>query len=188
MCSYMILFPLTICIDALQHNFPGCIGVSNFTIQHLETLQKTATLWPPAVNQVECHPYYPQNDLLEYCQKEGIILQAYSSLGGQDWTKVKLKALGGKLLETEPVLKAAGRLSKTTRVTPAQVLLRWALQRNCMIIPKTKTPDRMVENADVFDFTLTDTEMREISNLVPRTESEGRLCWRTEPLRMLDFP
>lgn len=166
----------------------GSIAVSNFTIQHLESLKKSATLWPPAINQVECHPYYPQNELIEYCQKECILVQTYATLGGQDGTKLKWKALGGKLMEAEPVVNAAERLSKPNQyITPAQVLLRWSLQRNCAMVPKTKSPERMRENADIFDFDLTDEEMSEIANLAPREEGEGRLCWRTEPLRMLNF-
>jgi len=174
---------------SLTKTIPGSIAVSNFTIQYLETLKQTATLWPPAVNQIECHPYYPQNELLDYCEKECIIAQSYATLGGQDGTKAKWKALGGKLLEIAPVVDAAQGLSKTfnKRVTPAQVLLRWALQRNCAIVPKTCSSDRMKENADIFDIILTDDEMKAMSSLAPCVEGEGRLCWRTEPLRMLDF-
>jgi len=140
------------------------------------------------VNQVECHPYYSQRDLREYCQKEGIVVQAYAALGGQDGTKAKWKALGGKLLETAPVIDAAKRLGKSSkRVTSAQVLLRWALQNNCALVPKTCSPERMRENADVFDFALTEEEMLDISSIAPSVEGEGRICWRTEPLRMLNF-
>lgn len=137
---------------------------------------------------MECHPYYPQTELIDYCRQEGIIVQAYAALGGQDGTKAKWKSLGGKLLETAPVLNAAKRLSGPNKpISPAQVLLRWSMQRNCAIVPKTSSPERMKENADVFDFVLTDAELREISCLAPEKQSEGRLCWRTEPLRMLDF-
>ena len=169
------------------------IAVSNFTIQHLETLKQSATLWPPALNQVECHPYYQQKDLLDYCRKEGIIVQAYAALGGQDGTKAKWKALGGKLIEAPPVLASANvkRLSNPAKkATPAQVLLRWALQRNCAIVPKTCSPARMKENAEIFDFALTEDDMKSISSLgdtLGDNYKEGRLCWRTEPLRMLNF-
>ena len=64
------------------------IGVSNFTVAHLEALKRTAVVWPPSVNQVECHPLYQQEALRQYCAKEGIVLQAYASLGGQDASKV----------------------------------------------------------------------------------------------------
>ena len=60
-------------------------------IQHLKTMKQTARLWPPAVNQVERHPLYPNNESREYCQNEGIVLHAYAALGGQDGTKQKWK-------------------------------------------------------------------------------------------------
>ena len=170
--------------DAYRRGKTRSIAVSNFTIKHLETLKETATLWPPAVNQIESHPYYPQNDLIDYCQKEGIVVQAYAALGGQDGTKAKWKALGGKLFESAPVLEASERLHKT----PAQILLRWSLQRNCAIVPKTCDPDRMKENSDIFDFELSEEEMKAIANLSEGVgDGEGRLCWRTEKLRMLDI-
>ena len=154
----------------------------------MKTLKQSATLWPPAVNQVECHPYFQQNELLEYCRAEGIIVQAYAALGGQDGTKAKWKTLGGKLLDSAPVMSAAVRLSSSSKtMSAAQVLLRWSLQRNCAIVPKTSSPERMIQNGDVFGFELTDVEVQEIDNLAPDHEADGRLCWRTEPLRMLDF-
>jgi diketogulonate reductase-like aldo/keto reductase len=169
--------------DAYRQGKTRSIAVSNFTIQHLKTLKQSATLWPPAINQIESHPYYPQNDLIEYCQKEGIVIQAYAALGGQDGTKAKWKALGGKLIESAPILKVSKRLNKT----PAQVLLRWSLQRNCAVVPKTCNPSRMIENKDIFDFRLSDEDMHLISSLSNGVgDEEGRLCWRTEPLRMPD--
>jgi diketogulonate reductase-like aldo/keto reductase len=127
------------------------------------------------------HPYYPQNELVEYCQKEGIVVQAYASLGGQDGTKAKWKKLGGKLLKSAPVLTASNNLSNGRReVTPGQVLLRWALQRNCAIVPKTVSPPRMRENANLFDFELSQHDMNEISKLGENVDrDEGRICWRT---------
>ncbi|KAL3787230.1 hypothetical protein HJC23_004271 [Cyclotella cryptica] len=175
--------------DAYRCGKARSIAVSNFTIQHLQTLKQTATLWPPAVNQIECHPYYPQSELVEYCQREGIVVQAYASLGGQDGTKAKWKKLGGKLMESAPVVDISKRLSTAQRtVTPGQVLLRWALQRNCVIVPKTASLTRMSENARVFDFELSQQDILQITKLEDNAVGdEGRLCWRTEPLRMLNF-
>eukprot|EP00986_Skeletonema_menzelii_P009769 scaffold4530_cov146-Skeletonema_menzelii.AAC.12 len=168
--------------DAYRQGKARSIAVSNFTVKHLETLKETATLWPPAVNQIECHPYYPQNELIEYCHKEGIVVQAYAALGGQDGTKAKWKQIGGKLLESTPVLEASKRLNKN----PAQILLRWSIQRNCAIVPKTCDPNRMKENSNIFDFELSEKEMKDIANLSEGVGDEGQLCWRTEKLRMLD--
>jgi diketogulonate reductase-like aldo/keto reductase len=175
--------------DAYKSGKARSIAVSNFTIHHLETLKQSATLWPPAINQIELHPYYQQRELVEYCRKEGIVIQAYASLGGQDGTKAKWKVLGGKLLESPPVLAASKRLSSPKRrITPAQILLRWALQQNIAIVPKTASPSRMAENANLFDFELSEDDMEAISKLGDGVDGdEGRICWRTEPLRMLDF-
>ena len=84
--------------DAFRGGKCRAIGVSNMTVQHLEALKQTATIWPPAVNQVELHPYHQQKSLQEYCKKEGIVLQAYASLGGQDAAQKTLAQLGGPLL------------------------------------------------------------------------------------------
>ena len=70
--------------DAVYSGRCRSIGVSNFTVKHLESLRRTARIWPPAVNQVELHPYNPQTELAQYCRKEGIVLEAYASLGRQD--------------------------------------------------------------------------------------------------------
>jgi len=171
--------------EALRLGQARSIGVSNFTVAHLEALKQTARVWPPAVNQVECHPLYPQTELRQYCEREGIVLQAYAALGGQDGSKAKWQALGGTLLEAAPVTAAA----TAHEATAAQVLLRWALQRECSITPKSSNAGRMEENADLFGFMLSDEEMGAIGELAARTADEpakGRLCWRTDPLRMLD--
>lgn len=152
--------------DAYRSGKARSIAVSNLTIQHLQTLKQTATLWPPAANQIELHPYYPQRELVEYCKREGIVVQAYASLGGQDGTKAKWKKLGGKLLESPPVIEASNNLSSVRRpITPGQVLLRWALQSDVAIIPKTICPVRMRENSELFDFELSNDVMDAISNL-----------------------
>ena len=93
------------------------------------------------------------------------------------------------MLESDPVVEITKRLSETSSrsVTPAQVLLRYALERNCSIVPKTSSVDRMKENADIFDFTLTDDDMKALSCIAPNVEGDGRICWRKEPFRMLEF-
>jgi diketogulonate reductase-like aldo/keto reductase len=170
--------------DALKEGKVRAIGVSNFTIQHLETLKQTATTWPPAVNQVECHPLYPQQELLEYCQKEGIVLQAYSAFGGQDASKAQWKELvGGTKMMDSPIIQT---IAQEVGRTPAQVLLRWALQRNCAVTPKTTSVERMKENANVFDFSLSEEQMKVLLEM-EAPGSQGRLCWKRDPLRLMDF-
>ena len=157
------------------------IGVSNFTVAHLETLKKTARVWPPAVNQVELHPYHSQAALRAYCAKEGIVVQAYASLGGQDAGKATLAALGGPLLAHPAVLGAAAAHGTSA----AQVLLRWALQKGCAVVPKTTSKARLAENLAVGGFALTNTEVAALDAL--DQADSGRLCWRSDPLRMMDF-
>ncbi|HET6257923.1 aldo/keto reductase [Pseudonocardia sp.] len=125
------------------------IGVSNFHIPHLERLaQETATV--PAVNQIELHPWLPQTELRAYHQRHGIATEAWSPL-----------AKGGELLADELIVGLAQKYGKT----PAQIVLRWHLQLGNIAIPKSVTPSRVRENADVFDFELSDDDVASISEL-----------------------
>jgi diketogulonate reductase-like aldo/keto reductase len=190
--------------DAVKSGKVKAIGVSNFSVNHLKRLKETATIWPPAVNQIEYHPTYLQKELVQYCQKEGIVIQAYASLGGQDtgkkfWQKIypgKQKHPVSKLWNTPPVMELAEKVNKT----PAQVLLRWALEHGAAIVPKTATPERMTENADILDFSLSAQQVqsleerlnRDMSAMADADQEEdpslmGRLCWKNDPLRMLTF-
>jgi diketogulonate reductase-like aldo/keto reductase len=128
--------------DSLRQGKCRAIGVSNFTVSHLKALKETATVWPPAVNQVELHPYHSQVELREYCASEGIAIQAYASLGGQDAGKGTLEKLGGSLLSRREVLEMAEKHG----ASPAGVLLRWATQRGIAVLPKSTAPKRMAEN------------------------------------------
>lgn len=172
------------------------IGVSNFTIRHLEALKKTAKVWPPAVNQIELHPYNPQTELVAYCQKEGIAIQAYASLGGQDCGKKTWNILGGKLLERDEVTGIADKHGKT----PAQVLLRWATQQGFSVIPKSSNVEHLRMNLEAVTAEIgLDKEDMELLNSLDQSqltiEEEGtvkanekaRLCWVRDPLKMLDF-
>lgn len=124
------------------------IGVSNFQIHHLEDLLADAEV-RPVVNQVELHPLLSQLELREYCKSQGIQIEAWSPLAQ------------GKLLDNE-VLKAIGaKYGKST----AQVIIRWDLQHGIVTIPKSSNPERIVENANVFDFELTAEEMKQIDSL-----------------------
>ncbi|EEC45901.1 predicted protein, partial [Phaeodactylum tricornutum CCAP 1055/1] len=140
--------------DAYRQGLVRAIGVSNMTVQHLRKLKESASIWPPACNQVEVHPLYPQTDLLEYCQREGIVVQAYASLGGQDTGNIATS----DLLHAEPVLL----LAKIHSVTPAQVLLRWGLEKQCAMIPKTTKVTRLRENAGALRFALSISEVEQL--------------------------
>jgi diketogulonate reductase-like aldo/keto reductase len=132
------------------------IGVSNYTIRHLDELRDESSA-PPAVNQVEFHPFLYQRELLDYCRRRGIAVEAYSPL-----------ARGVRL--SEPALVSVGRKYGKT---PAQVLIRWALQHGTIPIPKSSRPERIRENAAVFDFSLASGDMETLDRL-----DEGlRVCW-----------
>jgi 2,5-diketo-D-gluconate reductase A len=125
------------------------IGVSNFHIPHLKRLaEETATV--PAVNQIELHPWLPQTELRAYHQRHGIATEAWSPL-----------AKGGELLADELIVGLSEKYGKT----PAQIVLRWHLQLGNIAIPKSVTPSRVRENADIFDFELSDDDVASISEL-----------------------
>ncbi|MDR0945030.1 MAG: aldo/keto reductase, partial [Bifidobacteriaceae bacterium] len=124
------------------------IGVSNFLPEHLDRLMAETGV-VPAVNQIECHPYFTQDAALEFHAKHGIVTMAWSPLGR------------GKELRDPVVVEIA----EAHGVTPAQVVLRWHIQRGCVPIPKSSSPARLRENLDVFGFELTEEEMGRITGL-----------------------
>ena len=125
------------------------IGVSNFTIEHLERLAHEATT-TPAVNQVEVHPRFQQTELRAYHREHGIVTEAWSPLGQ-----------GGEILHDSTI----GAIANNQGKTPAQVILRWHLQIGNVTFPKSVTPERIRENIDVFDVELTDEEIKQIDEL-----------------------
>lgn len=125
------------------------IGVCNFEIEHLERLMNECEV-KPVVNQIECHPYLQQNELKEFCKKHDILIEAYSPL------------MNGTKVIDDPVIK---EIAEHYGKTPAQVILRWHLQTDVIVIPKTVTPSRMKENLTVFDFELTNADMDKIASL-----------------------
>jgi 2,5-diketo-D-gluconate reductase A len=125
------------------------IGVSNFTISHLEEIIQ-ATGVVPAVNQVELHPRLTQSDLRSFHGEHDIVTEAWSPLGR-----------GGDLLEEPVLVEIAGRHERT----PAQVVLRWHIQLGNVVIPKSVTPSRIEENFQLSDFSLSEEEMQAIEEL-----------------------
>merc|ERR1712130_330760 len=140
------------------------IGLSNFnSVQIADVLEKGSV--KPVTNQVECHPYLGQAKLFDFCKERGITITAYSPLGSPDrlWAQP-----GEPLLLEDPKIKAiAAKHSKS----PAQVLIRWQVQRGIIVIPKSVTPMRIEENANIFDFKLSVDEMKEIESF----DCNGRL-------------
>jgi alcohol dehydrogenase (NADP+) len=123
--------------DLVDEGLVRSIGVSNFTASLLHELMTTCRI-PPAVNQVEAHPYLQQTKLLKYCKKRGVHLQAYSPLGSPGHTQTEEP----QILQ-DPVLK---RIAEAHSVTVAQVCISWALQRGTSIVVKSVSPERQREN------------------------------------------
>jgi len=132
------------------------IGVSNFTIRHLEELIEESHVIP-SVNQVEFHPFLYQKELLKYCQNRGIQVEAYSPLAR------------GERLKHPRIISLATKYSKT----PAQLMIRWGIQHGLVVIPKSTTEERIRENSQVFDFDISDDDMRSLDSL----NEDLRLNW-----------
>ncbi|WP_248734143.1 aldo/keto reductase [Neobacillus rhizosphaerae] len=124
------------------------IGVSNFNINHLEDLMSVAEI-KPMVNQVELHPLLAQSELRNFCKKQEIQIEAWAPLGQ------------GRLLE-HPVLK---EIAASHNKSTAQVILRWDLQNEIVTIPKSVKESRIIENANIFDFVLRESDMEKINAL-----------------------
>jgi len=124
------------------------IGVSNFTIRHLNELLESSNS-VPTVNQIEFSPFLYQKDLMEYCQSKNIAVEAYTPL------------TRGRKFKNKVVVNLSQKWGKT----PAQILIRWGLQHNIIEIPKTGSKEHLIENADVFDFNLDNDDMSRLDNL-----------------------
>lgn len=129
-------------------------GVANHHAHHLEAIAAKANI-KPMVNQIECHPRLTQFDLREYCEEQGIAITSWSPLAR------------GRILE-EPTLK---RISTKHSKSTAQTIIRWHLQHDLIVIPKSENPSRIAENMDVYDFELSFEDMKNIDalNLNERT-------------------
>uniref|UniRef100_A0A8D2IV11 Aldo-keto reductase family 1 member D1 n=2 Tax=Varanus komodoensis TaxID=61221 RepID=A0A8D2IV11_VARKO len=153
------------------------IGVSNFNRRQLEMiLNKPGLKHKPVSNQVECHPYFTQPKLSEFCKEHDIILVGYSPLGtSRDEMWVNLSS--PPLLD-DPLLNAIGRKYNKTA---AQVALRFNIQRGVVVIPKSFNSERIKENFQIFDFSLTDKEMQEIAALNKDIRYVTLSMWKDHP-------
>lgn len=123
------------------------IGVSNFKPHHLEALMNTEV--KPMINQIEFHPGQVDRETIEYCRKNNIVVEAWSPLGT------------GKMLTNELLKKIADKYEKSV----AQICIRWCLQNEVLPLPKSVTPARIKENSQVFDFELSDEDMKLINSM-----------------------
>lgn len=142
--------------EFLKQGKTRAIGVSNYTIRHLDELLKKSKVIP-AVNQVEFHPFLYQIELLEYCKSKGIALEAYSPL------------THARELEDSSITEIAKKYGKSN----AQIMIRWSLQLGNIVIPKAAQKEHIKENFGVFDFVLKEEDIETLSFL---NENE-RTCW-----------
>ncbi|CAH1785105.1 unnamed protein product [Owenia fusiformis] len=136
------------------------IGVSNYTLNHMEELLSFCTI-KPAVLQIEHHPHLVQKELVEFCRDNDIHFQAYSSLG----TMME----DNKLLNDPLVVEIANCYTKT----PAQILLKWAVQQHIGVIPKSTNPVHIAANIDIFDFELSSLDLQRLTEL----DKQHHYCW-----------
>jgi len=132
------------------------VGVSNFAVKHLKELESLDGVAPIANNQIEYNPFIPESihETFDYCEKHNISITAYFPLGGD----VANKAMAMK----DEIL---GKLSTKNGKSISQIMLRWAMQRGCAVIPGTGNPKHMKENMEVVNFSLDDEDMKTINNL-----------------------
>ena len=134
--------------ELLKQGKCKAIGVSNFMIKHLEDLQKNSSVLP-TVNQIEFNPFVYEKEAIEYSQNLGIAIEAYTPI-----------ARGKKSKDT-----TIKELSEKYGKTGAQLMLRWGLQHNAIVIPKSANPGRLKENTDIFDFGIEDEDMETLDSL-----------------------
>ena len=133
-----------------QQGVVKAIGVSNFQQHHLEELMSFATV-KPVVDQIEESPRFANQELTDFCLKNDIAVEAWSPLGGT----------GGNLLQDPVLAQVAAEVGKS----PAQVVIRWFIQRGVVVLPKSTLKERIEQNFDVFDFELSDEQMAKVSSL-----------------------
>ena len=160
--------------ELVKKGLAKSIGLSNFNSEQIKDVLEKGSI-KPVTNQVESHPYLGQAKLLAFCKERDITITAFSPLGSPDrpWAQP-----GEPNLLDDPKIKTiASKHSKT----PAQVVLRWQVQRGVMVIPKSVTASRIEENADIFDFDLSAEEMKQIESFDCNGRFNGLPMLRDHP-------
>ena len=141
--------------NALKEGKVKSIGISNFYGERLDNLLNNIEI-KPAVTQVETHPYYPQNEMKEKLNEYGTKIQAWYPLGGR----------GNDSVLTEDIIK---ELANKYGKSPAQIILKWHNQKGVIVIPGSKNPEHIKDNINIFDFEITDEDMKKIDELDKNT-------------------
>jgi D-xylose reductase len=157
------------------------IGCSNIGCVMLRDVLSYCTI-KPAVLQVEIHPYAAQQKLIKFCNQKGIKMTAYSSFGAASYHELGVDK-SASLLENPVVADLAKKVGKSA----AQVCLRWGVQQGISVIPKTSNPDRLVENASVFDWELSEEDMKTLTALDKNMKFNNPSDY-TEPVFGLYYP
>lgn len=146
--------------QCLESGLTRSIGVSNYNVQTLNDLLNYARI-PPVVNQVERHPYLPQDELVKFCMDNGVYVTGYGSLGSRGLESRAKRPDLPELIDSDLIKAIASAHGKT----PAQVLLRWSVDTNVICIPKSVNSVRIKENFDIFDFKLTEKDLADLAPL-----------------------
>ncbi|BBN11044.1 hypothetical protein MPTK1_5g08570 [Marchantia polymorpha subsp. ruderalis] len=145
------------------------IGAGNCGIKNLKLLMADATI-PPAINQIERHPGHERREIVEFCQKHGIHVQGWAALGAPNYGVLPLGAYGTNVVLESPILiKIGAKYGKTS----AQVALRWNLDQGCSVVVRSTKRERMAQNLDLFDFSLTPQELVDIRGVEPNIIDPG---------------
>lgn len=149
------------------------IGVSNFYPEHLETCaQETGIM--PMINQIEMHPYLIQHEIVDYCEENHIVLESWSPLSAAGQSRKDPKCIDPSKTEEDcenknpmedPLIK---KIAQKHGKTPAQIILNWHVQKGFVVVPKSSNPKRILQNMEIFDFELTEEEMKAIDELTKR--------------------
>jgi len=163
--------------DLVKKGLVKSIGISNFNKRQTERLLQHATI-KPVTNQIEIHPYLNQEKLIKYLESKDIRVTAYSPLGSPDrpWAKPG----DPQLLDDPKIRKIAEKYKKT----PAQVVLKYAVQRGLIVIPKSVTKSRIQENFNIWDFSLTDADVAALNTF----DVNGRICPYEDSFTHKDHP
>lgn len=162
------------------------IGVSNYSYEQVQRTLNACRI-KPVTNQVECHAYLQQRQLFDFCKKHGITITAWGPIGTPGMAVLKEKLMGVKtnvpVLLDDPVIK---QISEKYKRTPAQILLRFLLQHEMIVIPKSVKPNRIKENFDVFDFQLSAQDIATIEGL-ERNGRMGEFGWTKKILEHPEY-